>query len=58
MTRVYIDLRYGIVGVRWGGALCRLKAPWCRPLWSERNGRQTPLFRLCGWRLFFSRDAA
>ncbi len=34
-----------------GGPLWVLKAPWCRALFSEREGIQQPVWKFMGWRL-------
>lgn len=49
-------------GWKWGfwirafGWVLRLLGPWDRPLFTERNGRRSPILRVGRWRLFFDRD--
>lgn len=43
--------RRGLFGLRAGHYIYRLKAPWNRPLFSERYGLDPVLFRAFGWRL-------
>lgn len=51
-VRWHLAPRYGLLWVRVSGKRCwLLKAPWCRPLFSERYGLDTwPQRRLGGWR--------
>ncbi len=43
--------RLGIAFVRIRGNFWTIKAPWNRPLWSERNGRIGIIVAFRGWRL-------
>lgn len=43
--------RMGLAGLRIGHRYFKLKAPWNRPLFSERYGYERTLWRLGGWRL-------
>lgn len=44
-------LHWGGVYWRWGGYWWKIKAPWDRPLFSERYGHTPTLARFLGWRL-------
>lgn len=46
------DREYGAGWLRVFGYGLSLKAPHCRPLFSERYGYKIPWLRLAGWRLF------
>lgn len=48
--KAYFWLGGATVPTRWG-VLC-FRAPWERPLFSERAGRHRSLFNGWGWRLF------
>ncbi len=43
--------RYGLAFIRLRGYFYTVKAPWCRPLWSERQGITPPLAEWRGWRI-------
>lgn len=41
---------HGLAFIRVRGYFYKLKAPWNRPMFSERHGNP-PLFRAFGWRI-------
>ncbi len=43
---------HGTVFVRVRGDGYILKAPWCAPLFSERNGYKLAVINFLGWRVF------
>lgn len=47
-----VGIRHGLAWVRVLGRGLSLRAPWNRPLFSERNGLRKPILSKFGWRLF------
>lgn len=46
------DYQYGIWWLRVGSVGLQLKAPWNKPLFSERHQVKKPIATYKGWRLF------
>lgn len=47
-----MSVRHGLAWLRIGSLGWSVKAPWCRPLFSERNGLRVPIASAFGFRLF------
>lgn len=47
-----VSVRHGLAWLRIGSLGWSVKAPWCRPLFSERNGLRVPIASAFGFRLF------
>lgn len=54
---IYKSWRHGIFWLRNGPELWCIRAPWCKPLFSEREGHSKPRFSWCGWRYFHTYDS-
>ena len=55
MVRIQASLRFGIVNIFTSSqtqATWQVKAPWCKPLFSEREGHRVPRFKFLGFRIF------